>query len=83
MKLAGEVLIFIILGFILINGININLSPPSQLKDHFISKGIEETGAINLVSSIYLSYRAFDTLGETIVLLLAVSGIIMLFEARK
>jgi len=82
-KLAGEVLIFIILGFILINGININLSPPSQLKDHFISKGIEETGAINLVSSIYLSYRAFDTLGETIVLLLAVSGIIMLFEARK
>jgi len=82
-KLAGEVLIFIILGFILINGININLSPPPQLKDHFINKGIKETGAINLVSSIYLSYRAFDTLGETIVLLLAVSGIIMLFEARK
>jgi len=46
-------------------------------------QGVKETGAINLVSSIYLSYRAFDTLGETIILLLAVSGIIVILETKR
>jgi multisubunit Na+/H+ antiporter MnhB subunit len=35
----------------------------------------EETGATNLVSAIYLGYRAYDTLGEALVLLLAVTGV--------
>jgi multicomponent Na+:H+ antiporter subunit B len=30
------------------------------------------------VTAIYLGYRAFDTLGETIVLVLAVSGVTVL-----
>lgn len=34
-----------------------------------------ETGATNLVSAIYLGYRAYDTLGEALVLLLAVTGV--------
>lgn len=35
----------------------------------------DETGAINLVTAIYLGYRAYDTLGEALVLLLAVTGV--------
>ncbi|MBC7189823.1 hypothetical protein H5U35_06385, partial [Candidatus Aerophobetes bacterium] len=46
------------------------------MKNYFFQKGVKETGAINLVSAIYLGYRVFDTLGETIVLLLAVAGVI-------
>jgi len=83
MKLIGEVLIFLALGILLVRGIDVNLIPPSGLKDYFVEQAVTETGAINLVSSIYLNYRAFDTLGETIVLLLAVSGIIMLFETKR
>jgi len=83
MRLIGELLIFIALGLVLILGIDFASTPSPRLKEHFVSRGVEETGAINLVSSIYLSYRVFDTLGETIVLLLAVSGIIMLFEVKK
>lgn len=83
MKLIGEVLIFVSLGILLVRGIDVNLIPPSGLKDYFVEQAVTETGAINLVSSIYLNYRAFDTLGETIVLLLAVSGIIMLFETKR
>lgn len=82
LKLIAEIFIFIIFGLILIQEINFTSPPPSRLKDYFISRGVGETGAINLVSSIYLSYRAFDTLGETIVLLLAVSGIVMLLEKK-
>jgi len=43
----------------------------------------EDTGAVNLVSSIYLGYRILDTLGETIVLLVTVSGIIAVLERRQ
>ena len=38
-------------------------------------RAVEDTGATNLVSAIYLGYRAYDTLGEALVLLLAVTGV--------
>lgn len=47
---------------------------PTVARDYLVEHGQNESGAINLVSAIYLGYRAFDTLGETIVLLVAVIG---------
>ncbi|MFP4178520.1 MAG: hydrogenase subunit MbhD domain-containing protein [Spirochaetaceae bacterium] len=44
------------------------------MRDYLFAHGHDETGALNLVSAVYLGYRAFDTFGETIVLLCAVSG---------
>ena len=55
----------------------------SVIGDWVLANGSRETGALNLVSSIYLGFRAFDTLSETIVLLLAVSGFLFLTEKRK
>ncbi len=49
---------------------------PVKIRDYLEQSGHEETGAVNIVSSIYLGYRAYDTLGETIVLLVAISGTI-------
>lgn len=49
---------------------------PVIARDYLELNGVRESGAKNLVSAIYLGYRAFDTLGETIVLLVAVSGTI-------
>ncbi|MBE4906487.1 sodium:proton antiporter [Bacillus luteolus] len=43
------------------------------LSEHYISEGVQETGAINLVASVLLDYRAFDTLGEATVILTAAS----------
>jgi hypothetical protein len=54
-----------------------------RLREHFFLHAVEETGAINLVSAIYLGYRAFDTLGETIVLVLSVAGVILLTGVRQ
>ena len=42
-----------------------------------------ETGATNLVSAIYLGYRAYDTLGEALVLLLAVTGVFVFAREGK
>jgi multicomponent Na+:H+ antiporter subunit B len=54
-----------------------------DLAAHILENGTEETGAFNLVTAIYLGYRAYDTLGETVVLLLAVSGIVYLVGAKR
>ncbi len=56
---------------------------PTALRDYCVDRGIPETGAPNLVSAIYLGWRAYDTLGETIVLLLAVTGAIYLLGGRE
>jgi len=47
---------------------------PTAARDTIAADGYAATGATNLVSAIYLGYRAFDTLGETIVLLVALAG---------
>lgn len=54
----------------------------APIREFILERGVADTGAINLVSSIYLGYRAFDTLGETIVLMLAVSGVVLLVGRR-
>lgn len=48
----------------------------SEVRGYLVENGSRETGALNLVTAIYLGYRAFDTMGETVVLLVAVTGVI-------
>jgi len=44
----------------------------------YVEKGMEETGATNIVAAIILDYRAFDTFGEAFVLFTALIAVIML-----
>lgn len=53
---------------------------PLEPRDYLEARGVEETGAVNLVSSLYLGYRALDTLGETLVLLVALGGTISILK---
>lgn len=46
----------------------------NQLYEKYVSQVIQETGAVNAVTGIILDYRAYDTLGETTVLLVAIMG---------
>lgn len=50
----------------------------NEVIKRYVEKGIEETGAVNVVAGMILDYRAFDTLGESSVLLLAVTSVMML-----
>lgn len=47
-----------------------------QLYTYYTERFLEETGSLNAVTAIYLDYRAFDTLFETLLLLVSVIGII-------
>ena len=58
-------------------------SMAGRVRERILENGTQDTGADNLVTAIYLGYRAYDTLGETIVLLLAVSGVTYLMRNEQ
>ncbi len=49
--------------------------PIMKIAQAFLNQGLRDTGAANLVSSIVLDYRAYDTLGEATILFTAVIGV--------
>ncbi|MDE7015094.1 MAG: hypothetical protein K2P19_10565, partial [Kineothrix sp.] len=50
-----------------------NASNPdnNEVASRYIESGMQETGAVNIVTGMILTYRAFDTFGETNVLFIA------------
>lgn len=78
LRYVGPILILLPLAVLLMLNIAFEPLAFTGAKDYFFRHGPEETGAVNLVTSIYLGYRAFDTLGETIVLMLSIMGVIFL-----
>ena len=55
----------------------------NEVSQRYIEKGVEETGATNIVSGMILNYRAFDTLGESHVLFVAACSVILLLRLSK
>ena len=52
----------------------------NEVSRRYIENGMEETGAVNIVSGMILDYRAFDTLGESNVLFTAVCAVMLLLR---
>ena len=50
--------------------------PKLRVAQHYLDQGLQQTGAANLVASVILDFRAFDTLGEVTVLFTAVIGVL-------
>ena len=46
----------------------------------YVENGLQETGAVNIISGIILDYRAFDTLGESHVLFTALMCVTVLLR---
>ncbi len=82
MKSFPIVLVLMLLGGLLVVAIQFDHPPVNTAKMYFFQYGSAETGAMNLVTAIYLGYRAFDTLGETIVLLLSIAGVMFFLEKQ-
>lgn len=55
--------------------------PPTSTK--YIKDGVKELGAENIVTSVVVTYRGLDTLGEVIVLFISATGIGLLLRRRK
>jgi multicomponent Na+:H+ antiporter subunit B len=50
----------------------------NEVAARYIEQGLQETGAVNIVSGMILTYRAFDTFGETNVLFIATCCVMIL-----
>lgn len=50
-------------------------TPKTKVGGRYIDDGVKETGAANIVTSVVLGYRGFDTLGEVTVLFIASIGL--------
>ena len=55
----------------------------TEVVERYVEKGVEETGAVNIVSGMILDYRAFDTLGESHVLFTALICVMILLMKDK
>jgi multicomponent Na+:H+ antiporter subunit B len=51
-----------------------------EVVERYVEHGLEETGAVNIVSGMILDYRAFDTLGESHVLFTALICVMILLR---
>ena len=52
----------------------------NEVARRYIEKGLEETGAVNIVAGMILDYRAFDTFGESCVLFVAACCVLFLLR---
>ncbi len=50
-------------------------APKTKVGRYYIEEGVEETGAANIVTSVVVGYRGFDTLGEVTILFIAAIGL--------
>ena len=50
--------------------------PIMRVASTYLEQGLSRTGAANIVSSVILDFRAYDTLGEATVLFTAVIGVL-------
>ena len=57
--------------------------PKTEVGKYYIDKGIEDTGAVNIVTSVVVNYRGFDTLGEVTILFIAAIGLGAVLATKK
>ncbi len=55
----------------------------NEVSARYIERGLQETGAVNIVTGMILDYRAFDTLGESTVLFAAAMVVMMLLRVDR
>lgn len=55
----------------------------NEVSARYIENGLQETGAVNIVTGMILDYRAFDTFGESNVLFIATVTVLILLRLDK
>ena len=88
-KISSVIWILLLIGVMLLT---VSHLPPNGNPDNpahnevparYIEKGLQETGAINIVTGMILDYRAFDTFGESNVLFIATITVLILLRKNK
>ncbi|MBQ5674511.1 MAG: hypothetical protein IIV45_05425 [Lachnospiraceae bacterium] len=62
---------------------SVNNPANNKVSERYIEKGLDETGAVNIVTGMILDYRAFDTYGESNVLFIATITVFILLQNKS
>lgn len=88
-KILGIILTLTIIGILLVGVDELpefgKADNPTNnyVSERYIEKGIEETGATNIVAGVILDYRAFDTFVEATVLFTSIVIILILLKEDR
>lgn len=74
------VITFLVFGYISLRELPVFGQPIMKVAKVYIDTGLAKTGATNLVASVILDFRAYDTLGEATILFTAVIGVIAIMR---
>ncbi len=73
---GGFSLLFMVLAWRVFGELPAFGDPVMRVARDYIAIGLQQTGAANLVAAVILDFRAYDTLGEAVVLFTAVVGVL-------
>ena len=86
----GAVLLISVIAFLILSVLQLPhfgsaMTPANdgEVTKRYLSSGLTETGAVNIVAGVILDYRAFDTLGESHVLFTAAVAVMILLLQKK
>lgn len=82
LALTLTVLLLVTVSFLPAFG-DVNAPENNEVARRYIEKGLEETGAVNIVAGMILDYRAFDTFGESCVLFIASCCVLILLKVDQ
>lgn len=90
MRLVASLLVAVVLAGILLIGLGDfpEFGAPdnpahNEVMERYVNDGVDETGAVNLVSGMILDYRAFDTFIESIVFFTAVVAVFAVLKGGE
>jgi multicomponent Na+:H+ antiporter subunit B len=78
----AAIILFGIMLFPLLDNFS-ELEDPEGVAAYYLDNAAHETGTANIVTSVVVSYRGFDTLGEVAVLFLAAAGVGIVLKNEK
>ncbi|MFQ5951936.1 MAG: hydrogen gas-evolving membrane-bound hydrogenase subunit E [Candidatus Omnitrophota bacterium] len=73
---AGFIIVFLFVAFKAFKDLPEFGYPIMRVAKTYLQEGLAKTGATNLVGSVILDFRAYDTLGEATILFTAVIGVL-------
>ncbi len=74
--------LFLVFAFMAFQGLPKFGEPLMKVSSNYLRDSVPQTGASNVVMSIILDYRAFDTLGEATVIFTAILGAFVILRAK-
>jgi len=74
--------LFLIFAFLAVQEIHQFGNPLMRVSEKYLESGAEETGATNIVTSVLLDFRAYDTIGEATVLFTSIVGAFVILRRK-